>query len=453
MKVIIVIYFLCVAFTVEDKLIFAAVFVRDGVRTMLTNIYKLTDNKNFTEHLGRLTDIGKRQMYLLGRQIDYTYRENKKLISIKYNPRDIFVNVSGEARSVESALSFMYGFYPNGTGPKLTEEQSLQAVPSIQVEDLENIWKELKSNALPEQIRYVPIHTKYPYNEFNNKYLYSPHINCPSLKDERKKYSYYFDYLEKNNSERIYNLGNECSIEVYSIKEASDLVDELNSLEANAENAKVKDECKKNAASLKQFLKDYTIYSHIDTERSKKLLSYVMLSSLRDCFEQAVNVNISEDEKLKMYISHVEDIHLLVLTKIFFEDESDKLDNGTLNGTHFASSIIFELYNTSEGYKIKALYNNQSVNFIGEKRLDYNNFKNYINEFTYKTDKDFYDSCNYKEDKMKHTIFVICLFAVFVVSVGTTWVVFICKMKRSMSDTTEEQDDANKLDPMSNYFV
>ena len=80
---------------------------RHGARGSLNTEYF---NSTFWPR-GELTQVGKRQHYLIGQQVRDKYIKEKKLLSERYNPKEVLVRSTNMNRTIESALSQLVGLY------------------------------------------------------------------------------------------------------------------------------------------------------------------------------------------------------------------------------------------------------------------------------------------------------------------------------------------------------
>ncbi len=60
---------------------------------------------------GNLTNEGKTQEYILGRELKYRYGVKKRLLSNKFDPEQIYAQTSPKARAVESLYWLLSGLY------------------------------------------------------------------------------------------------------------------------------------------------------------------------------------------------------------------------------------------------------------------------------------------------------------------------------------------------------
>ena len=107
----------------NEKIIFSFQLNRHGARSPYSgvkngiDVYKEKWIKN-----GELTDIGKRQLYLLGVKVRKRYIDEFKLLSREYNPQEIYIRSTDHNRTIESIYSFLQGLYPSGTGPIISDK-------------------------------------------------------------------------------------------------------------------------------------------------------------------------------------------------------------------------------------------------------------------------------------------------------------------------------------------
>ena len=160
----------------NEKIIFAFQLNRHGARSPYSgvkngiDVYKEKWIKN-----GELTDIGKRQLYLLGVKVRKRYIDEFKLLSREYNPQEIYIRSTDHNRTIESIYSFLQGLYPSGTGPiisdKVYNNKSIIYPPNEKYkENFDNItykYNMTNKEALPFQMSVEPIHIFYkPKHEF-----------------------------------------------------------------------------------------------------------------------------------------------------------------------------------------------------------------------------------------------------------------------------------------------
>jgi acid phosphatase len=132
----------------EDTLIFAIDVIRHGDRTP-TIIFPNAPHE-WPEGQGQLTATGMRQEYELGLDRRREYVDQRHFLPSVYQSATMKASSTNFDRTLMSAQSFLYGFYPLGTGPALPSGDP--ALPG-------------KFQPIP--IYAMPIETQWPTEEYN----------------------------------------------------------------------------------------------------------------------------------------------------------------------------------------------------------------------------------------------------------------------------------------------
>ena len=142
------------------------------------------DNKNYKDIFNNswngeneLTNVGKRQQFLLGYRHYLTYIEksnNNNLLNETYDPREIYASSSESNRTIQSAYAQLHGLYQKGT--LLTDAQIPFSDPPNNKEFFKEEKDRLGHNTLPNNILVTPVHTFY---EKDHTYLLEKKENCP----------------------------------------------------------------------------------------------------------------------------------------------------------------------------------------------------------------------------------------------------------------------------------
>ncbi len=177
-KAKILLTFVVLALTVlvfaQEKLVYAVSYIRHADRTP----YDIVDaiNHKWQEGEGSLTALGMHQQYELGKQMRQRYINDFQLLSSEYQKGKLMVYSTSYDRTTMSAESFLYGFYPLKTGPKLDDGNF----------------------ALPEGFQPIPIRTM----SANDNNLINPEISDPAGSDiVVGKYSFSSqEWLDLNNA-------------------------------------------------------------------------------------------------------------------------------------------------------------------------------------------------------------------------------------------------------------
>eukprot|EP00347_Sterkiella_histriomuscorum_P015546 403356625 len=113
----------------------------------------------YTDKPGQVTPFGQRQMYLLGLEMRRRYIESRNFLSSKPNANEFYAFAIDYDPALVSAQAFMSGFYPANLQERLSDNQTVVAVPPIVVDNLDVALKELDGYPILHNIQTVPIHS------------------------------------------------------------------------------------------------------------------------------------------------------------------------------------------------------------------------------------------------------------------------------------------------------
>ena len=140
------------------------------------------NNKNYIDIFNNswngeneLTNVGKRQQFLLGYRHYITYIDTfNNLLNKTYDPREIYASSSESNRTIQSAYAQLHGLYQEGT--LLTDSQIPFSDPPNNKEFFQEEKESLGLNTLPNNILVTPVHTFY---EKDHSFLLEKKENCP----------------------------------------------------------------------------------------------------------------------------------------------------------------------------------------------------------------------------------------------------------------------------------
>ena len=427
-SIVIFTLFCSLVYSEDNPIIFLIGFIANGVRTTRFNQFKISNDTNYMKDLGKLTNIGKHQLYLLGKQLSYNYSEKNFDVN-ELNPKQIIMESAGSKYSVESAQSFMTGFYSINSGPSIRLELEKDAIPGINVANLENIKNVLKDAALPSYMQAIPVHTM---NEKN--YIYNAFDECPSMNKTKD------DDSAKN---LINEINNNCKLKIGKFQELFELYDEISSAKGSGANLS---ECF-NEALINKINKEMEsiILNKFNAKNVKDLVSYATLSNIWKYLNYAKNH--TNKHSIKVALFYVEQIHILSLMNYFSET--------TNNIASFANSFFIELHNNST---VKALCNNKEIDFKNKIWSNYSNFINHVKENKYinKSYSDFIkdrfkvEQSNTSKESLLGTIILSIIFIIFILGPLIIWVRFIIKKR---AEIATESFSVNQDDPINESDV
>lgn len=114
MSKLLIVAFLLLA--INSELLQVVTIFRHGSRYPNRNTYDAEETK---QDWGELTSTGMRQQYNLGAMIRKQYITDLPFLKGSYNHSQIEVVCTDYNRTQMSASSFLYGLYPESTGPKV----------------------------------------------------------------------------------------------------------------------------------------------------------------------------------------------------------------------------------------------------------------------------------------------------------------------------------------------
>lgn len=414
----------------ENKLIFAFEIHRHGASSPFSGVKNEKDlfGENWISN-GELSNVGKRQLYLLGNSVRKRYMEKFNLLSKNYNPQEIFIQSTDYNRSIESIYSFIQGLYPNGTGKvineKISNNTNITYPPNINIKyknGFENILKEDFFNgnnyALPFNMDILPVHI---LNSIDDQFqLLSTNI-CPKLSEQYEKV--HQNETIKNFAKKLKENTKDIFIEIEKnftdnnkIKN-NDFLDDYWTLYRYEDNLVCNNLDQRNFSSFKEKYNDSNLNLNTLIKDAKQFLredyflsnkntykavfsSSSILFDLVNWMERAINavnnINSTNSSYKKYVIYSANDLSIEALERfmnLYLFVKMDYID--------FAERRAFELYhnNSDNSYKINYLKgtnekkNKYSYTFkeFKEKIQEKAWSKKKINEFCFKKDKDKYN--------------------------------------------------------------
>ena len=444
----------------QEEILFSFQINRHGARSPYSGIQNGIDvyKEKWSLEGNELTDIGKRQLYLLGVKARKRYVDKYNLLKKEYNPQEILIRSTDYNRTIESIYSYLQGLYPSGTGQIISEK--VYANKSIIYPPNKKYYAEFDKAindhgmfsgrfALPNQISVEPIHIFYkPLHEFE---LYDPKI-CTTLQQ---------DYLNLNAREEIKQYANDIINETGNLlKDLSpepkndtyfhdywnlykftdnyvcDAFDARNFTQIKNEFSYVNDDLlnKLNNKS-KKFIKDDRLLTYNLTNLTIVGSSYTM-HSLLNWMETAINnkKNGIKDNFIKfvIYSSHDSSVGTI-------EGFMQYAFGVNVEIAEFADCRFFELYLNDNGkYMVRYLKadDTQKLDIEFEKFKEVINSKTWsdqqVNEFCKFTEQNKEDKDNENKDKKSNKDTYRILLIIFGCADGVLIgiILFLCLYKR-----------------------
>ncbi len=146
---------------------------------------------NYWEHESQLTSVGIRQHYLNGVKNRMKYFSKMNIQEKDYDASQILFYSTNTDRTIMSVYSQIFGMFPPGTGPNITQtDDSLKSllIPPIKNFDFTNTISKLNSSSLLKNVNMLPVHI---FSKSDNYFDLNNPMNCPSVQS-------YFDANEKS---------------------------------------------------------------------------------------------------------------------------------------------------------------------------------------------------------------------------------------------------------------
>ena len=382
----------------EGKLRFVVEFCRHGAREVIWDDLKTTDDKDWNHGEGELTNVGKRQQYILGRIVRRRYLENttSPLFSEKYNEWEIIINSSPFNRTILSASAQLLGIFLPGTGPILSPEQEAKAVPPSPVHDLVQIQKDLRDAALPYLFQSFPVHSGLT----NPDYMFNAHKHCKFIQAESNIVANDSNIqdIEDNNAD-LYKKLKEASkgtIEKWDLFKCYQLYDNLKADECEGLNPTY-DLTPSDLVNLEQAALNSSYNVFMNNQTTQKLMVTYLFDywgRILDSILKEDQTNKANDQKLKFALFSGHDINILPMLKLLEYDLKEMLP--------FASVFLIELYQQTDdpqgdiaNYYVQLYLNNVQLELKKETKISLSKFKEFLTDSSLSlTDGSFEEWCN-----------------------------------------------------------
>jgi hypothetical protein len=420
----------------EKKLIFVLKLFSNGIITPETKNY-VDVFQNYWPHSSELTNIGIRQIYLLGINDKYLYHNDSKLISDTFNPKEILIKSSNISYTIQSAYAYLHGIYPPGKGQNFqngnissylfSNFKNLNPKDTIKINETINALN-IYNTAIQSGVNIAPVYIfdKYEFQFNNNE-------NCPHYVEMKTK-------SEENNKEnfiaQIYNEFNNSYGDLFRnyFNKSEEFFQEPKNLMLYLKTYVLDYLIKGNDSSLsfnknKSFtfdhlynlsmnlIHEYYLNFEYDEEILYQITSSPILNSLfhysdlrieyiKDGKKDKIDSNIP---KFVVYSGEISDLYALkkYLNETLYVEINDY--------TNFSSSINFEVYVENNVNKINISYDGNLV--LNEK---YEDFKNKISLLSEENITKFCKTSdnNDNEIKKKYTNYNVYLIWIF-------WIIII----------------------------
>ena len=386
-----IINLICSSFELELKFFFE--LFRNGDRAPWGKVNP-TDILNQTwQGESELTLSGIRQHFLLGHELRNRYIINQTFLDKNYNSKQLYVISTDTNRTIMSAYSQLMGLYPPSTGPNITDNQTDNAIPPINVENLDTLKKQLGNAALPNNTQIFPIHVFSPIDNFIDLQNSDRCKSVKDIKDKNRQKKILNDSFN-NFTSKYPDLGNQIN---YSLNNWSQLQYFADAFVAGYFDQKTYPNITYNLGELFESCKDLLKQDifEVDFGDENEMISRNAMSPiikrLQLYFSNIINHDNNNDKnndpKMVLYSSHDSNVAALL---IFLNKALNLNLNYSYASVQFASNIIIEFYKNENAVKTfseKDYYINITNNNYTIYSNTYKNFKDSSDKFISSSDQ------------------------------------------------------------------
>jgi lysosomal acid phosphatase len=360
-------FLLALRIVTADKLLAVVEVCRHGARTPGT-FYSWDNSTKWPEGSKQLIPGGMRQQYLLGYEFRQRYINNstQAILSPDYKTGEIYVFSSDDDRCLQSAQSQIQGLY-NLTGPNIrTIPQKINPVPPINVTDQESLIESLGLSALPNNTQVIPIHD----DSSIRQYLVEPDGSC----------GYYMELASYKMSQtealdEIYNQYPDVIATISEVmnwnsttakKNAKSIADSLNSNFFIGYDVPFNFSFYERVTQLALAIKTYNYFT---PDFMPRLAGSPIMTRITSNFDTVIKGYVGT--RFFLYSAHDTTIsYILAYLGLDFSQPPP-----------YASTLIFELYQTASSYYVTLKYNDvvQNISTCGGPQCPYATFKKFIN--------------------------------------------------------------------------
>ena len=320
----------------DEELLMAIVITRHGDRTPTKGFPNM--KSHWPAGFGQLTTLGMKQHYQLGQKFRKKYIHEKMLVDPNYHKDEIHIRSTQKERTLQSAQSFMLGFYPPSNCSQSNEDFEF----------------------LPYHLQPVPIHTAEKKKD-NILYAYK---NCPRIKELKKEFQQSEEYQKKKeeSSEILQKIGEILGTEA-KLETASTFLNIMNGERIHNKERTYQDE---------EFIQkviplaDWVFRHKFATPEVGRLGSGLLMNQIRERILTRKQQDIEKSyatEKFVLYSAH--DGTLLALFAnlewLHAKHEESTHPEKLLHIPRYASHLVFEFFKKEENYFIRIEYDNLTI--------------------------------------------------------------------------------------------
>eukprot|EP00826_Nyctotherus_ovalis_P031790 TRINITY_DN2553_c0_g1_i6.p1 TRINITY_DN2553_c0_g1~~TRINITY_DN2553_c0_g1_i6.p1 ORF type:complete len:388 (+),score=127.65 TRINITY_DN2553_c0_g1_i6:81-1244(+) len=361
---------LCLGFSLQaERNFFVMQMINVGAR------FPKEVSKDWVSHLGEITHIGTRQLYLLGRGMANRYVVKGDFLKSFNVPSEVAIKAAytNDNLTVASAYAYSRGLYPAGTGPTLINKNISRAIPPYTGANFSEYQKQLNDSALPHLYDTVPIMVE----GGGPDYLLSATEYCTGLKVmvERRRESEAGlkdkrSALKSKADKAFKELKDIFGVDVKSLEDSMKYRDYIESAKYFAH-----DMSKPITADSKAALDNIYNFVQFEEYYDDPLVAQVVSNEVLKEVETALKLGAKNKKKMATYV--VEDRNVYAMLKL--------VNKGEVQPVPFASLLEIRItVDENKKYFVRAYFNDKPLHWKeGVTAIDLDGFHKWIKENTF----------------------------------------------------------------------
>jgi hypothetical protein len=408
----------------EEEIKFVFQMHRHGARAPFTGVENGKDcYKEDWISNGELSEVGKRQHYLLGVRNRKRYMDDYKFLNKNYDPQEILIYSTNVKRTIQSIYSQLQGLYPEGYGKEIPINLNDEKVTRPKFSNYTEFFQEIEEKyfsgankyyALPNKINVAPVHIFYLPDHQVQLHDYK---NCPKLKDD------YFKMLNKSDIVQNFRdtLKKEFRVFFESLEGQNDtFLNDYWDIYKYMDTLKVDETDGRNLEAIIKLLNDSQIKRFRELSDKFLFMDYyninfydVMISQISMTNTMRVIIKYMDDivqnkkdkSKVKYLIYSMHDTTFGAM-EVF----NNLAFNTSIEYANFAENGFYELYKINNTFKVRLIIKDKIRD-----DMNYTVFKEKVEKKLY-SDEQIKEKCKWQIDNKKNKsnilkITIICLIA------------------------------------------
>ena len=337
---------------------------------------------------GHLTPTGKREHYLLGREMRQRYMIDQNFLSKIYKEEEIKVYSTPYPRTIQSAESQLLGLYYKA-GELFNRSKMIKkyVVPHINVKNWKQIINQLKDYSLPSRFQPIEVETNFPQSGA----ILLPSDSCKKISTiflENQQTEYHMNFELKLHAMGFYKQFEEIfkvNASNFTIEQTQEYLDIITM--NMYDNRPLPENYTKEFNELMNFA--YCFRQYYFGVGNDSVIPLYVSGFYQNLITVLDNKIADPKNPLKMNIFSAHDNNIIYLLMSLgmanYTDDYEEFKHPTKYFTYenppLASLLLFELHEIDNNYYIRILYNDEEMVIKGcDKYCNYEKFKQIVSK-------------------------------------------------------------------------